>query len=169
MKNLLTLILLILFVSSSYVTQSGEKILRLEVIVPESREKVWEYFSKEDKLKKWIAPVVFINLKNGGYILTNYDSTKSYDDPSSIKLGIINYLENEMMTFKVNLNEALPESVRKQDQNLQEIIQLKDAGKNKTRIISSMIGWGDSEDWNKTYKFFEAGNIWTYEQLLKLF
>ncbi|CAN5472971.1 hypothetical protein BH10BAC5_BH10BAC5_12620 [soil metagenome] len=155
--------------NTSYVTNSGEKVLRLEVIIPETKEKVWEYLSNPEKLKKWIAPVVSINLKTGGYILTNYDSTKAVTDPSSIRLGIINYLDNEMLTLKVDLNDALPESVRSQDENLQEIIQLIDIGGGKTKLTSSMIGWGNSNDWDKTYNFFVQGNIWTYEQFLKLF
>jgi hypothetical protein len=32
-----------------------------------------------------------------------------------------------------------------------------------------MIGWGKGVDWDKTYTFFEKGNIWTYKELTKLF
>ena len=56
-----------------------------------------------------------------------------------------------------------------EDANLQELIQFKDAGNGKTKIISSMIGWGKGEDWDKAYSFFVRGNGWTYEQLYKAF
>ena len=156
-------------VNTSYTTPSGEKVLRLEIVVPVDKKTAWKYFTKDELLKKWIAPLAHIELKTGGYILTNYNKDKSLDDSSHIKLDIINYLDEELLTFKVNLNDNFPKSAKDEDKNLQELIQFKDAGNGKTKIISSMIGWGNSEDWNKTYAFFVKGNIWTYEELYKVF
>lgn len=155
--------------NSSYVTPSGEKVLRLEMIVPVDKKTAWEYFTKDEFLKKWIAPLAHIDLKTGGFILTNYNKDKSLSDSSAIRLDIINYLNEELLTLKVNLNENFPRSAKDEDVNLQELIQFKDAGEGKTKIISSMIGWGKGEDWDKTYGFFVKGNIWTYEELYKAF
>ena len=155
--------------NTSYMTQAGEKVLRLEMTVPVDKSKAWELFTNDSELKKWIAPLAHIELKTGGYILTNYDSTKSLSDPSSIKLGIINYLEKELLTLKVKLNNSFPLSTQNEDENLQEIIQLKNAGDGGTKIISTMVGWGVGPDWDKTYGFFEKGNTWTYEEIAKLF
>lgn len=114
------------------------------------------------------SPVVHIDYAVGGSITTNYDKNKSLNDPSSIKLPIISYLENQMLILKVNLNDNFPQSCRNTDKSLQEVIQFKEAGPGQTHIISSMIGWGTGPDWDKTYKFFEKGNEWTYLQLLKV-
>ncbi|HEV8081588.1 MAG TPA: hypothetical protein VGP55_00195 [Chitinophagaceae bacterium] len=78
-------------------------------------------------------------------------------------------MNEELLTLKVNLNNNFPKSAKDEDANLQELIQFKDAGEGKTKIISSMIGWGKGEDWDKTYGFFVKGNIWTYEELYKAF
>jgi hypothetical protein len=32
-----------------------------------------------------------------------------------------------------------------------------------------MIGWGKGADWDKTYLFFDKGNVWTYKELTNLF
>jgi hypothetical protein len=32
-----------------------------------------------------------------------------------------------------------------------------------------MIGWGAGPDWDKAYRFFAAGNAWTYQQLASTF
>ncbi|MEP7251389.1 MAG: hypothetical protein ABI683_03390 [Ginsengibacter sp.] len=153
--------------NTSYTTASGEKVLKLEMVVPINRMAAWDYFTKDDLLKKWIAPLAHIDLKTGGFILTNYDKEKSLEDSSSIRLVIINYLEGELLTLKVKLNDNFPKSVQNEDGNLQELIQFKDEGNGKTRIISSMIGWGNGDDWNKTYNLFVKGNTWTYEELYK--
>jgi hypothetical protein len=155
--------------NSSYVTQYGEKALQLSVIIPMDKKEAWKLCTTDEGLKKWMAPVVRIVMKAGGTIKTNYDKNKNVDDSSSIQLGIINYLEYELMTIKVDLNNTFPAEVKAGDKNLQEIIQFTDAGNGKTKLVSTMIGWGQGDNWNKAYSFFERGNDWTFQQILKLF
>ena len=155
--------------NTSYITSFGEKALQFSIIVPASRAEVWKLFTTEEGLIKWIAPVVKTNMKMGGWIKTNYDRNKTTDDSTTIQLDIINYLDNEMLTLKVNLNKQFPREIRNEDKNLQEIIQFIDLGNGKTKIISTMLGWGDGMSWDKTYVFFERGNEWTYKEFIKLF
>jgi hypothetical protein len=155
--------------NTSYVTSTGEKVLRIEFILPVDKQETWKLLTTEEGWKKWAAPVVSVDLKVGGLILTNYDKNKTVSDSGTIHLPIINYIEGEMITLKVDLNNAFPEKVRKEDKNLQEIIQIKNLGNGNTRVVSSMIGWGTGAEWDKIYDFFAKGNKWTYEQLTKLF
>lgn len=156
--------------NTSYVSSVGEKVLRLEFIIPVEKREAWNLFTTADGWKKWATPVVSMDFRVGGYILTNYDKNKTVNDSGTIRLPIINYLEEEMITLKVILdNEAFPQKIRQEDENLQEIIQFIDLGEKKTKIISSMIGWGIGQEWDKTYQFFAQGNEWTYKQLVKLF
>ncbi len=155
--------------NTSYINNSNEKVLQLSVVVPTDIKTAWELFTLDDKLSKWIAPKAHIELKSGGFIITNYDSSKDLSDSSSIKLGIISYLDYKLLTLKVRLNNNFPKNVQDDDTFLQEIIQFEPISPNETKIISSMIGWGQGPDWEKTYNFFEKGNIWTYNELLKLF
>ena len=154
--------------NTSYINKSNEKILQLSIIVPLEVKEAWKFFSTDSKLSQWIAPAVHIELKNGGYITTNYDKMKTLSDTSSIKLGIISYLENELLILKVELNNNFSKKVQEEDQNLQEIIQFVSVAPGKTKIISSMVGWGQGKDWEKAYDFFVKGNEWTYKELLKL-
>ncbi|MEO7443958.1 MAG: SRPBCC domain-containing protein [Ferruginibacter sp.] len=155
--------------NSSYITKFGEKALQFSLVVNASKIEVWKLFTTDIGLEKWIAPVVKTNMRIGGWIRTNYDKTKTTDDTTAIQLDIINYLENEMLTLKVNLNDNFPQEAKNDDKYLQEIIQFIDVGKGKTKIISTMVGWGQGSHWDKTYSFFEKGNEWTYEEFLKLF
>jgi uncharacterized protein YndB with AHSA1/START domain len=155
--------------NTSYTNESGEKVLRLEIILPLSISSAWQLFTTDQQLKTWLAPVAHIELKTGGYILTNYDSTKKFTDKSSINSPIINFITNELLTLKVNLNDNFPKSAIAADTNLQHIIQLIKTDRKHTKIISSMVGFGDSTDWDKTYDFFLQGNDWTFKKILKLF
>jgi len=155
--------------NTSYKNESGEKVLRLEIILPISISSAWQLFTTDQKLKTWLAPVAHIELKTGGYILTNYDSTKKLTDKSSINSPIINFITNELLTLKVNLNDNFPKSAIAADNNLQHIIQLIKIDSKHTKIVSSMVGFGDGSDWDKTYDFFLKGNDWTFKEILKLF
>jgi len=154
--------------NTSYINRSNERVLQLSIVVPLSVKEVWKYFSTDSLLSEWIAPVAHIELKNGGYIITNYDKSKALSDISSIKLGILSYLENELLVLKVELNNNFSRKVQEEDQNLQEIIQFIPLAPGKTKIVSSMIGWGEGDDWEKTYDFFLKGNEWTYNEFLKI-
>lgn len=156
--------------NTSFTSSSGERFLRLEITVPVDIKTSWELFTNDEQLRKWIAPLAHIELKTGGYIITNYDKNKSLSDSlTSIRLPIINYLPEEQITLKVILNDNFSKSVIQESQHLQEIIQLVPVCKNKTKIVSTMVGFRTGADWDKTYEFFKRGNIWTYEQILKLY
>lgn len=153
--------------NTSYINESGEKVLRLEITLPIDLTSSWKLFTNDHKLKTWIAPLAHIELKSGGYIITNYDSTKELSDSTSIKLPITSFIDNELLVLKVILNGNFARSVRDEDENLQEIIQFVKVDSNQTKIVSSMIGWGKGTEWDKTYNFFVKGNEWTYKELLK--
>jgi hypothetical protein len=153
--------------NTSYVTKTGERVLRIETVVSASPETVWNAWTAPQELSKWIAPVVAINLKIGGTISTNYDQKAILGSAGTIRLPIINYIEKQLITLKVNLNDKFPKSIRDEDHNLQEIVQIVDLGGGNTKVVSSMVGWGTGKDWDQTYDFFARGNEWTYRQLAK--
>lgn len=155
------------FKNTSYKNGNGEKVLRLEIRLPVNINIAWKLFTVDSELKKWIAPLVHIELKSGGYIITNYDAKKLLTDSSSIKLPIVSFLKEELLILKVVLNNYFSKSVIEQAEHLQEIIQFNKIDKNNTLITSSMIGWGSGKDWDKTYDFFVMGNEYTYKELIK--
>jgi hypothetical protein len=153
--------------NTSYINNSGERVLRLEIILPLNVNGAWKLFTNDENLKKWIAPLAHIELKSGGYIVTNYDAAKNLTDSSSIRLPVMSFIDNELIVFKVNLNNNFPLSARKSDTHLQEIIQFKKVRKDRTQITSSMVGWGTGNDWDKTYDFFARGNEFLFNKLIK--
>lgn len=153
----------------SFVSENAEKFLRYEMEVDTPITEVWKAIATEEGVKTWMAPVAKFDLKTGGIVQTNYNMNAEIDDKETITLGIINYIPNEMLIYKITLNNVFPEKCRKEDKNLQEIIQLKPITKNKTMVISTMVGWGVGKEWDKTYSFFEKGNKWSYQQLIKRF
>src|SRR5580698_6550071 len=98
--------------NTSYQTTSREKVLRLEFVLPIGQSDAWRYFSNDDMLAKWAAPLAHIELRIGGYLVTNYDKSKSLSDTSSIRTTITNYIEGQLLTLKVKLNNSFPKSTQ---------------------------------------------------------
>ncbi len=48
--------------NTSYTTKAGERVLRIETVVPASVEQVWNVWTTQEGLREWIAPVVAIDL-----------------------------------------------------------------------------------------------------------
>ena len=62
-------------IDKSYVTKTGEKVLRFEATLPVDAKRVWRAFSDPEDMKGWIAPFIQLDLRIGGTLLTNYDKT----------------------------------------------------------------------------------------------
>ena len=155
--------------NSSFMAANGERFLRFEIIVNTTIDETWKVIATEEGIKKWMAPVAILDLRIGGVLKTNYNEAAKIDDKGTITLGIISYIPSEILTYKITLNELFAEKCRKEDKNLQHIIQLKSLGENKTKIVSTMVGWGQGKEWDEAYTFFEKGNEWTFQKLLKTF
>jgi len=156
-------------VATNMVTATKERVLRIESLVPATPKEVWKAFATEEGLRKWIAPVVALDLRTGGTLSTHYDKNARIGSPGTIRLGIVCYLEDELIVYKVNLTETFKAKVRAEDHNLQEIIQIVPWKNGTTKVVSSMVGWGTGPEWDQTYNFFAKGNAWSYEQLVKIF
>lgn len=146
-------------------TRSGEKTVTVLATFKQPPSTIWKWFSTEEGYRCWIAPVVKLDMRIGGTVQTNYDKTAKIGEPGTISLPIVNYVENQVLTFKVNLNDKFPANIRAQDERLQEVIQLQALPNGGTRLVSTMVGWGLGEEWEKAAKFFVQGNEWTYKNL----
>jgi hypothetical protein len=146
-----------------------ERVLRVESVVPAPAQAVWRAFATEAGLKTWMAPVVALDFRVGGSVSTHYNRTATIGSAGAIRLGIVNYLEGEMITLKVNLNGSFAAKPRAEDKNLQELIQMVPLTNGTTKVVSSMVGWGQGKEWDDTFNFFAKGNEWTYRQLTKSF
>ena len=146
-------------------TKTGEQVVTVEAIFKPPPASVWKWFSTEEGYKCWAAPVVRLDLRTGGKLETNYNKSAAIGDPGTISLDILNYVETEVLTFKVKLNESFSDRLRSEDDKLQEIIQLQRLPGGGTRMVSSMVGWGTGPDWDKAVAFFARGNEWTYKNL----
>jgi uncharacterized protein YndB with AHSA1/START domain len=154
---------------NSFVAPGGERVQRLEILIPATRQQVWEAVSTSEGLRAWVAPVTDVEMKTGGHYFTNYNPKAKIGDPGTIYNSVLTYVPQEMVAIHVKLGaQIFPESVATADR-LSAILQIHDAGPGQVRVSETMTGWLTGEDWDKVYKFFQTGNAYTLGQLLKRF
>lgn len=154
--------------NTSFVAPSGERVLRHEVTVNAGLTDVWEALTTSEGLMSFMAPVVHVELKTGGVFDSNYRVGSKLGDPGAIHNRVLNYVPMEMFSIKVNLTEQFPPRPRDAG-TLFAVLTFKDAGGKQALVSESMLGWGEGEDWNQVYEFFNRGNAFTLGQLARRF
>jgi uncharacterized protein YndB with AHSA1/START domain len=154
--------------NSSFVTSSGERVLRHEIVVNGSLADVWNALTTSEGLRSFMAPAVRVELKTGGRFDSNYRPGSTPDDPDSIHNQVLNYVPMEMFSIKVGLTKQFPARPREAG-TLFAVLNLRDGGSGQVLVIESMLGWGAGADWDQVYSFFDRGNAFTLAELAKRF
>lgn len=154
--------------NSSFVTPSGERVLRHQVVVNASLAEVWKTLTTSEGLMTFMAPEVHMELKTGGVFDSNYRLGAKLGDPGTIHNQVLNYVPMEMFSIKVGLTDQFPPGPREAG-TLFAVLTLKDAGANHVLVTESMLGWGDGDDWNRVYSLFDRGNAYTLAELARRF
>ena len=154
--------------NSSFVTSSGERVLRHEIVVNGSLADVWNALTTSEGLKSFMAPAVRVELKTGGRFDSNYRPGSTPDDPDSIHNQVLNYVPMEMFSIKVGLTKQFPARPREAG-TLFAVLNLREAGPRQVAVTESMLGWGAGADWDDVYAKFDRGNAYTLAELAKRF
>lgn len=151
--------------NTSYTTRTGERVLRIESVVPASVDQVWSAFTTTEGMSSWFSREAVVELAFGGVVKLRTGASTSLGDTGAAGMDILNYLEPEVITYKVHLDERFSETIREQDDYLQEIVQLVRVGEKSTKVVASMVGWGTSRIWDDAYAFFAKRNEAAYRRL----
>jgi len=154
--------------NTSFVSPTGERVLRHEIIINAGLQDVWNAMTTDDGLKSFMVPTAKIELKTGGAWETNYRIGSRIGDADNIRNQVLCYVPLEMLALKVNLTGAFPDGPRKAG-TLFAVLTFKQLDPKSVLITESMAGWQQGPDWDKTWGFFDWGNAYTLGQLCKRF
>jgi len=154
--------------NTSFVTPSGERVLRHEITIDANLSDVWNAMTTSEGLMSFMAPMVHMELKTGGVFDSNYRVGSKPGDPDTIHNQVLNYLPMEMFSIKVGLTKQFPARPRETG-TLFAVLTFKEAGDRKVLVTESMLGWGDGDDWKQVYDFFGRGNAYTLGELARRF
>lgn len=154
--------------NTSYVTGEGLRVLRHEAVVHATAEDVWTAFTTSRGLRSFVAPVAAIDFGVGGRWEASYDPGADIGDPGNIVNEVIAYLPGEMLAIRVAQappDFPYPDLIRR----VSTVIELEPVGSDRTRVVTTMVGWGAGPAWDRLYGTFERDNAIVLRRLRKRF
>ena len=153
--------------NTSFKTAEGERVLRLETTVNCSLEKAWELFATNEGMRSWIAPVMEVDVRNGGRWEYSYDKTKKIGDPGNIVSEFLCVVPMEMYVTRVlEVPDNFPFD-RERTLQIRAVLQFEAVGADRAELKLTATGYGEGPEWDRIYNFFLRGNRVRFEQLHK--
>ena len=123
-----------------------------EVVVDADANEVWDAWTTEEGIKSFFAPGCNVDLKVGGL----YEIFFAPDNPPGQRGGdgmrLLAVEPGSMLSFTWNAPLHLP-NVRKQRTHV--VIRFADAGDGRTKVTLRHDGWGEGEEWDRAFEYFE--------------
>ena len=139
-------------------TLAGELVLIQEVRLAAPVEKVWDAYATGDGWMGWAVPKAEVDLRVGGTILTQYDTTAEIGDPGTNTLHIVNYVPRRLMTLRAEIGENWPQIMKEDAENLTNVILFESTSPDSTRILSFGIGYRQAPEYDQLMQFFVSAN-----------
>jgi uncharacterized protein YndB with AHSA1/START domain len=153
---LLAASLLAVSLSAQALPDGEEPILRKEILIQAPLHAVWNAWTTEEGLS-CVSQKSNIELKLGGpfelFLQTEPDERGRRGSEGS---KILAFLPQELLAFDWTFPPSIP-SLRYAGKKTQVIIRLEDLGAGETRVRLAQLDWGQGEDWDAGYAYFDEG------------
>ncbi len=150
-------------VAYSAVEESG-RILRKEITIRAPLEKVWHAWTTVEGLAP-VSKESRVELRVGG----PYEWFLHLEpDENGLRGGqgsrVLAFLPGEMLAFDWTFPPSIP-SLRGAGVKTQVVVQFDEPENGEVRIRFSQLGWGDGEDWDCGYAYFDEAWAWVLQQM----
>ncbi|MEM7516313.1 MAG: hypothetical protein AAF368_05240 [Planctomycetota bacterium] len=139
-------------------TAAKERILVQEVRLNAPVEEAWAAYTTETGWSAWSSPVVAIDLRVAGTIRTNYDVSAKIEDPGTNTLRILNYVPNEVLTLKAEVEGELQGVIAEDIDKMSNVILFDAVSAEECRIRSFGIGYRDIPEYDGILDYFTTAN-----------
>ncbi len=147
-------------------TNGRDIVLIQEFDVNVSIDSVWNAYTTKKGWESWATALAEIDVKNGGIIRTNYNKTGRIGDSTTIVLYVKNYVPKKLITLQAELTGNFPEFMKKDWQNMYNIVHFDAIEPSRTKVISYGIGYKNNSKYKSLLKFFIKGNAMSYINLI---
>lgn len=128
---------------------------------------VWKAWTTKAGLEAWLVGKTEIELKVGGAWRTNYSKDSDLNDDSTIHQTILAFDPGRMFSFrtvKPPRDFPFPGIT-----DAWTVLYFEPASAGKTRVVARMLGIGEDEESQRLRAFFERGNRFELDKLVKFF
>jgi len=143
------------------------RLLRKTVDVPAPVSTVWRAWTTADWIKSFFAPAANIELKPGGAYEIYFGPDLPYGQRGSEGCTILTYLSEELLAFTWSAPPSIPR-LRDSNARTQVIIELLPRDPAGTTVRLTQLGFGEGEDWDKYYEYFDSAWSRVLQQLASI-
>jgi len=144
-------------------TQKIDRAIHKEITLPAPVDKVWKAWTTEQGIKCFFATACKIDMKVGGAYEIYFDTEAKPGQQGSEGAKILAIQPHKLLSFTWNAPPHLPEA-RKQYTHV--TIRLAPEGENATLVVLHHDGWGEGDEWDKAFTYFDA--VWGQVVLQRL-
>lgn len=131
------------------------RVIRKEVKVNASIEKVWKAWTTSDGATTFFAPKARIELTLGGPYELYFDLQAPRGSQGSEGCRVLSFLPMEMLSFEWNSPPEFPEVRRQQTQkHAWVVVQFYPLEQSQTRVRLIHLGWREGEEWENVFQYF---------------
>ncbi len=154
--------------ASAQQASNSKTSLRHDGVICAPVHEVWKAFTTTEGLQSWMAPLADIDLRVGGKMRVNYNAGGTLGDEKTIENTILSFEPERMLSIQATRPPAgfpFPTAI----QDMWTVLRFEPVGADRTRLIITGMGFGESEESVKMREFFDKGNAHTLDQLRKKF
>ena len=142
---------------SSFTEPGGDRVLQESMVVEAPAARVWKAFTDEATIRAWNAPLVHIDLRDGGTIEESDDPKATLGGPQSLRQLIVTYLPGRLLVLRnVSAPAGLPG--RELYPTIVQIVSLEPLTDKETLVTLSGTGYGAGADYDRLYGFLREHN-----------
>lgn len=142
------------------------KRIELEVTVPAARDEVWSAWSTAEGWKAFFGVEAKIEPRPGGPFELYFSSDAPAGARGSEDCKVLCTIPNELFAFDWS---APPQFANVRKERTQVVVRFEALGEKSTRVRLTQLGWGESEEWNQVYAYFQRAWPLVLGQLRKHF
>jgi uncharacterized protein YndB with AHSA1/START domain len=156
--------LALLAVGAEQPNRQDTRILRKDVVVRAPLESVWHAWTTEEGLE-FVSRKSNVEVRIGGpyeWFLDNEADTHGHRGSEGSRM--LAFLPMEMLAFDWTFPRDVP-SLRRSGAKTQVVVLFDDLGGGEVRVRLAQHGWGDGEDWDAGWVYFDSGWGYVLDQL----
>jgi len=132
------------------------RVIRKEVKVKASIEKVWKAWTTSDGAVTFFAPKAKIVLTPSGPYELFFELEGPKGSQGSEDCRILSFLPMEMLSFEWNSPPEFSEVRRQQAQkHAWVVVQFYPLAQGQTKVRLTHLGWRKGEEWEKVFQYFQ--------------
>ena len=138
------------------VTADDDRVV-YETVIDADINAVWNAFTTNDGLQKWMAPLIEIDLAVGGKMKANYNPEGKLGDPTTIENTILSFDPKRMLSLKAT---KFPKGFPFEDaaKAAWSVFYFSELPSSRTKITVVGLGYADNEQSKKMRAFFATAN-----------